>query len=88
MKFQVNEGHAGVLTMRDGTQKNYGSIRITQDMRHLVHYTGRGLRKIYPRNPSEEERKKAEELKAKDVKDLICSGHVEWTLASEILEAS
>ncbi|MCF8276998.1 MAG: hypothetical protein K9J17_09700 [Flavobacteriales bacterium] len=88
MKFQVNEGHAGVLTMRDDTTKNYGVIRVTKDGRHLVHYTGKGLREIYPHSPNEEERKKAEELKAMDEKDLIHSGHIEWTLVVDILDAS
>ncbi|MBI1287152.1 MAG: hypothetical protein GC178_06180 [Flavobacteriales bacterium] len=88
MKIQVNEGHAGVLTMRDGTTKNYGVIRLTKDMQNLVHYTGKGLREIFPRNPNEEQLKKAEELKQLDEKVLMRSGHIVWTPVSEILEAN
>lgn len=47
MKKKVKEGHAGVMTLNDGTQMNYGVIRITQNLSKMIFYTGKGLREMF-----------------------------------------
>jgi len=36
MKIKVKEGHAGVMTLKDGTQMNYDAIRVTQNLRKVI----------------------------------------------------
>ena len=36
MKVKVKEGHAGVMTLKDGTQMNYGVIRVTQNLSKMI----------------------------------------------------
>ncbi len=43
MKIKVNAGHAGVMTLKDRTQMNYGVIRVTQNLSKIF-LTGQGLK--------------------------------------------
>lgn len=38
MKIKVKEGHAGVMTLNDGTQMNYGVIRVTQNLNKIIFF--------------------------------------------------
>jgi hypothetical protein len=86
MKIKVNEGHAGVMTLKDGTKMNYGVIRIAQNMSKMIFYTGKGLREIFKPDMTEEEKAIAAELKKLDEKTLMKSGHVAEMLLSNIRE--
>lgn len=88
MKIKIKENHAGVMTLNDGTKQNYGAIRVTQNMSKLIYYTGKGLREMFKPDMTEEEKKKAEELKKLDEIALMKSGHVSEILLSEIKEAN
>jgi len=84
--MKVKENHAGVMTLNDGTKANYGTIRVTQNMSKLIYYTGKDLREMFKPNMTEEETKKAEELKKLDEKTLMKLGHVAEIFLSEIKE--
>ena len=56
MKINVNEGHAGVITLRDGSVFNYGIKRYVLKTDTLVFYTGKALNELFKSNPSEEEK--------------------------------
>ena len=56
MKVKVKEGHAGVMTLRDRTQINYGVIRVTQNLSKVIFYTGKGLREMFKPDMNEEEK--------------------------------
>ena len=86
MKIKVKEGHAGVMTLKDGTQMNYGVIRVTQNLSKLIFYTGKGLREMFKPEMNEEEKAIAEELKKLDEKILMKSGHVSEMLLTNIKE--
>lgn len=53
--------HAGAMQLKDGKTVNYGVIRLTDT--EVVYYTGKGLREMWKPNMTEEEKKRAEELK-------------------------
>lgn len=76
MKIKIKEGHAGVMTLKDGTQRNYGAIRITQNLSKMIFYTGKGLREMFKPDMTEEEKVKATELKKLDERTLMKSGYV------------
>jgi len=76
MKIKVKEGHAGVMILNDGTKMNYGVIRITQKMSKIIFYTSKGLREIFKPDMTEEEKRKAIELKKLDEKTLMKLGYV------------
>ena len=59
MKIKVNEGHAGVMTLKDGTQMNYGVIRVTRNLSKMIFYTGKGMRELFKPDMTEEEKAKA-----------------------------
>ena len=83
MKIKVNEGHAGVMTLKDGTTMNYGVIRVTQNLSKMIFYTGKGLRELFKPDMTEEEKSKAIELKKLDEKFLMKLGYVsEMALAN------
>ena len=71
MTIKINHGHAGIMTLKDGTTLNFGVIRITRNNRKLVFYTGKGLREMFKPDMTEEEKIKAEVLKKLDEKTLI-----------------
>lgn len=43
MKIKVNEGYAGVMTLKDGTQMNYAVKRITQNMSKVIFLHRKGF---------------------------------------------
>ena len=88
MKIKVNEGHAGVMTLKDGTQMNYGVIRVTQNLSKMIFYTGKGLREIFKPDMTEEEKIIAEQLKKLDEKTLMKSGHISEMLLANIRETN
>ena len=88
MKIKVNEGHAGVMTLNDGTQMNYGVIRVTQNMSKMIFYTGKGLREMFKPDMTEDEKIIAEQLKKLDEKTLMKSGHVSEMLLTNIRETN
>jgi len=88
VKIKVKEGHAGVMTLNDGTKINYGVIRTTQNMSKIIFYTGKGLRKIFKLDMTEEEKTIAAELKKLDEKTLIKSGHISEILLTNIKETN
>ncbi len=76
MKIKVKEGHAGIMTLKDGTQMNYGVKRITKNMSKIIFYTGKGLREMFKPDMNEDENANAVQLKKLDEKTLMKSGHV------------
>ena len=88
MKIKVNEGHAGVMTLKDGTQMNYGVIRVTQNLSKMIFYTGKGLREMFKPDMTEEEKIIAEQLKNLDEKILTKSGHISEMLLTNIRETN
>lgn len=84
MKIKVREGHAGVMTLKDGTQMNYCVIRITQNMAKVIFYTGKGLRELFKPNMTEEEKENAEQLKKLDEKTLMKLGYVSEMAVADI----
>jgi hypothetical protein len=84
MKIKVKEGHAGVMTLKDGTQMNYGVKRITQNMSKIIFYTGKGLREMFKPDMNEDEKANAEQLKKLDEITLMRSGHVSEMLLANI----
>lgn len=88
MKIKVKEGHAGVMTLNDGTKMNYGVIRITQNMSKIIFYNGKGFREIFKLDMTEEEKAIAAELKKLDEKTLMKSGHISEILLTNIRETN
>jgi hypothetical protein len=82
------KGHAGVMTLKNGTQINYGVIRMTQNMSKIIFYTGMGLRELFKPDMSEEEKKNAEHLKKLNEKTLIKLGYIDEMLISNIQSLS
>jgi hypothetical protein len=76
MKIKGKEGHAGVMTLNGGTKMNYGVIRVTQNLSKMIFYTGKGLREMFKPGMSEEEKKKADELKKLDERTLMKMGYI------------
>jgi len=76
MKIKVNEGHTGVMTLKDGTQTNYGVIRVTRNLSKMIFYTGKGLREMFKPDMTKEEKAIAAELKKLDEKTLMKLGYV------------
>ena len=76
MKIKVNEGHAGVMTLKDGTQMNYDVIRVTRNLSKMIFCTGKGLREMFKPDMTKEEKRKTIELKKLDEKTLINLGYV------------
>lgn len=86
MKLKIKENHAGVMTLNDEKKANYGTFRVTQNMSKLIYYTGKGLREIFKPDMTEDEKRKAEELKKLDEKTLMKLGYIGEILLSEIKE--
>jgi hypothetical protein len=76
--------HAGVMKYKTGQTANYGSIKVENN--RFFHYTGKGLREMFPQNPNEEQKKLAAELHKKGESELIASGHIMCPLVDEIEE--
>ena len=88
MKVKVKEGHAGVMTLKDGTTMNYGTIRVTRNMSKVIFYTGKGLRELFKSDMNEEEQANAEQLKKLDEKILIKMGYISEMPFSNIQKMS
>ncbi len=86
MLFKVNVGHAGVMTLKDGTKVNYGVKRITNDMQTMVYYTGKGLREMFKPNMNEEEKVIATELQKLDEGSLMKVGNLAKISLTDIKE--
>lgn len=86
MKIKIKEGHAGVMTLNDGTQMNYRVIRVTQNLKTLIFYTGKGLREMFKPDMNKEEKINAEQLKKLDEKTSIKLGYVSEVLFASIRE--
>lgn len=76
MKVKINEGHTGVMTLKDGAKMNYSVIRVTQNSSKMIFYNGKGLREMFKPDMTEKEKAKATELKKLDEKSLIKLGHI------------
>lgn len=74
MKLKINEDHAGVMTLNDGTQMNYRVIRVTQNLNKVVFYTDKGLREMFRPDMTEKEKVKAKEFKKLDEESLMKLG--------------
>lgn len=72
------------MTLKDGTQMNYGVIRITQNLHKVIFYTGKGLREMFKPDMNEEEKAKANELKKLDEKTLMKARYIDEILFSNI----
>ena len=83
MKLNLNEGRAGVMTLKDGTQMNYGVIRVTQNSSKIIFYAEKGLRVMFKLDMTDEEKVIGELLKKLDEQTLMKSGHIsEMALAN------
>lgn len=88
MKFKINENHAGVMTLKDGSNVNYGVIRVSENLGKMVYYTGKGLREMFKPDMSEEEKQRAAELKKLSENELMKQGFVAEIALSEIHQMS
>ena len=77
----LGASHAGIMRLKNGQLSNYGSIRIENG--HFVHYTGQGLREMWPQSGDTE---KAIELRTLDELTLIRMQHIAKTPLTEIDE--
>jgi len=53
MKLKIRENQTGTMILNDGTEVNYGTIRVTQNMSTLIYYTGKDLREIFKPDATE-----------------------------------
>jgi len=74
--------HTGRLKRTDGAIANYGVIRTENS--NLVHYTGKGLRKMFKQSMNEQEIELSNKLNAKSEEELIQSEHIAITPFVEI----
>jgi hypothetical protein len=75
--------HAGVMLYKNGQTANYGSIRVENGL--FFHYTGKGLREMFPNNnPTEDQKKLASDLSKKSEAELIASQHIMCPSVDEI----
>jgi hypothetical protein len=84
MKIKVNEGHAGVITHRDGSVFNYGIKRYVSKTDTLVFYTGKALDELFKSNPSEEEKKNSSKILDYTEKQLEKLGYLGKIKMSEV----
>lgn len=83
----LRPNHAGAMQLINGKTINYGVIRI--DDKEVVYYTGKGLREIWKPHMTEEEEKRAKELREISEQPdgehlLIASGHIAITPLDQI----
>ncbi len=76
----LGNNHAGVIKMKDGSSRNYGSKRV-EDW-NFVYYTGKGLREMW--HPNGQVTDEVKRLRSLDEQSLIKSGHLAITPISEI----
>ena len=76
MKIKINEGHAGVMTLKDGTEMIYRVISVRQHSNKMIIYTDKGLREMFSPDMTEKEKAKATELKKLDEKSLMKLGYI------------
>ncbi|MGZ4036334.1 MAG: hypothetical protein ACXVPQ_00810 [Bacteroidia bacterium] len=78
-------GRAGVFLLRNGMTVNYGGIGI--EGLYYAHYTGKGLRELFPQNEgalTAEEKQKLSDLRTLSREELIRQGYIKLTLISDI----
>ena len=84
MKIKVNEGHAGVITLRDGSVFNYGIKRYVLKTDTLVFYTGKALNELFKCNPSDEQKKNSIKILDYTEKELEKLGYLGKIKMSEV----
>ena len=84
MKIKVNEGHAGVITLRDGNVFNYGIKRYVLKTDTLVFYTGKALNELFKSNPSDEQKKNSIKILDYTEKELEKLGYLGKIKMSEV----
>lgn len=84
MKIKVNEGHAGVITLRDGSVFNYGIKRYVIKTDTLVFYTGKALNELFKSNPSDEQKKNSIKILDYTEKELEKLGYLGKIKMSEV----
>ncbi|MFK7101923.1 hypothetical protein V3471_13165 [Flavobacterium oreochromis] len=84
MKIKVNEGHAGVITLRDGSVFNYGIKRYVLKTDTLVFYTGKALNELFKSNPSDEQKKNSIKILDYTEKELEKLGYLGKIKMSEV----
>ena len=84
MKIKVNEGHAGVITLRDGSVFNYGIKRYVLKTDTLVFYTGKALNELFKRKPSDEQKKNSSKILDYTEKELEKLGYLGKIKMSEV----
>lgn len=84
MKIKVNEGHAGVITLQDGSVFNYGIKRYVLKTDTLVFYTGKALNELFKSNPSDEQKKNSIKILDYTEKELEKLGYLGKIKMSEV----
>ena len=84
MKIKVNEGHAGVITLREGSVFNYGIKRYVLKTDTLVFYTGKALNELFKSNPSDEQKKNSIKILDYTEKELEKLGYLGKIKMSEV----
>ena len=84
MKIKVNEGHAGVITLRDGSVFNYGIKRYVLKTDTLVFCTGKALNELFKSNPSDEQKKNSIKILDYTEKELEKLGYLGKIKMSEV----
>jgi hypothetical protein len=81
---KLKPGQARVLTLENGDKINAGVIRVEGSL--LVFYTGKGLREMFKPDMSDEEKKKAEELKKLSEEALTKDKYISTLQISQIVD--
>jgi len=84
MKIKVDEGHPGVITLRDGNVFNYGIKRYVLKTNTLVFYTGKALNELFKSNPSEEQKIFSNKILDSTEKELEKLGYLGKIKMSEV----
>jgi hypothetical protein len=74
--------HEGKLQYNNGLEANYNSIRVEND--RFYHYTGKGLKEMFPKNPDIAQKMLADELNKKTELQLIESRHIMCPFVDQI----
>jgi hypothetical protein len=84
MKIKVDEGHPGVITLRDGNVFNYGIKRYVLKTNTLIFYTGKALNELFKSNPSEEQKIFSNKILDSTEKELEKLGYLGKIKMSEV----
>jgi hypothetical protein len=84
MELKINKNQAGTMVLKDGSNVNYGAIRLTE--KTFTYYTGKGLREMFKPSMTEKEKQTAEALKKLTERELTKQGYIAEVAVADILQ--